>query len=179
MIRHPDAAFAWWEDTVPRDGKPGDRAARAQLRRCSTIAEALQLPVTMHLFRRCGADHELDLPAVALCAATLAYVREHGGDLAVARAVGPEDPDRPETALLKPLRFRRLLDATEADDALPAFRRLVALADGRVNVRDLARALLDWTNPLRGEATRRRWVFAYWNANPAANPGAQNRDTAA
>ncbi|NKC30221.1 type I-E CRISPR-associated protein Cse2/CasB [Falsiroseomonas selenitidurans] len=175
MIRNTDAAFAWWDELQPKDGGRGDRAARARLRRCGSIAEAMQEPATLQLFRRCGADSPLDLPALALCAATLAHVREDRSDRSVARAVGPDDPDKPETALLKPLRFRRLLEAVEPEDALPAFRRLVALADGTVNVRDLSRALLVWSHPARGDRTRRDWVFAYWNANPAAS----TRDTAA
>lgn len=170
MIRNPDAAFAWWEALTPRAGHDGDRAARAMLRRCSTIADAMQLPATLSLFRRCGAEEARDLPSIALCAATLAHAREDRPEFAVARQVGPDDPEKPETALLKPLRFRRLLEAVEPHDALPAFRRLVALADGTLNVRDLARALLVWSHPSLGDRRRRDWIFAYWNANPAAKP---------
>jgi CRISPR system Cascade subunit CasB len=183
MIRNADGAFAWWAEITPRPGHDGDRAARAQLRRCGTIAEAMQLPATVRLFRRCEADSPLDLAAIALCAATLAHVRENRADLAVARQLGPADPDRPETAILKPLRFRRLLDAIDHEDAMPAFRRLVTLAGGTVSVRDLARSLLDWSHPLWGDERRRRWIFAYWNANPmnsaAAKPAGQPEDTAA
>jgi CRISPR system Cascade subunit CasB len=182
MIRDLDAhaAFAWWAALTPRPhlgpGHDGDRAARAMLRRCATIAQAMQLPATVTLFRRCGAgDARDDLPAIALCAATLAHVREHRDDIPVARQLGPHDPDKPQTALLKPLRFRRLLEAIEPEEALPAFRRLVALADGTLNVRDLARALLVWSHPILGERRRRDWIFAYWNANPAA----KTQDTAA
>jgi CRISPR system Cascade subunit CasB len=172
MIRNPDAAFAWWERITPRPGHDGDRAARAMLRRCASIAEAIQLPITLQLFRRCGADDARDLPAIGLCAATLAHVREDRAEFAVARQLGPDDPEKPETALLKPLRFRRLIEAVEPDDALPAFRRLVAIADGAVKLRDLADALLTWTHPSDAvrEAVRRRWIIAYWNANPAAKP---------
>jgi len=48
------------------------------------------------------------LPDVALAAAVLAHVRADVSG-SVARAVGPETPDKPETARLKPLRFRRLM----------------------------------------------------------------------
>ena len=62
----------------------------------------------------------------------------------IARRVGPENTDKPETALLKPLRFRRLLEADLPDERLAAFRRLAALASSKLNVGDLAGALLDW-----------------------------------
>ena len=89
-------------------------------------------------------------------------------DSRVARRVGPENTDRPGTALLKPLRFRRLMEAATPDERLTAFRGLVALAGNRLNVRDLAIALLRWD-----EERQRRWVYDYWNAGwpaPAAAP---------
>jgi CRISPR system Cascade subunit CasB len=163
------AAFTWWEAMVPDPARQraGDRGALARLRRCASVAEAMQQPETISLFQRCRATDERDLVAIALAAAVLAHVRQDLPGAPVARQLGPESPERPETALLKPLRFRRLLEASEPDDCLAAFRRLVALANGEVNLRDLARALFDWPHPYRGEETKRRWIFAYWNADPA------------
>jgi CRISPR system Cascade subunit CasB len=168
MIRNEAGALAWWRAITPDPPHhDGDRGARARLRRCATVAEAMTEPATLTLFRRCGAEDPRDLVAVALAATVLAHVRADRGDMSVARLVGPESPDKPETALLKPLRFRRVLEAETPDDCLTAFRRLVAIADGQVSVGDLARSLFDWTNPHRAEAAKRRWIFAYWNANPA------------
>jgi CRISPR system Cascade subunit CasB len=116
------------------------------------------LPETMVLHRRLRAGHR-DLPNVALAAGVLATVREHLPGPRVARQVGPADPEKPETALLKPLRFRRLMEAETPDERLLAFRRLVALADRSVNVHDLAAAMLHWT-----EERRQRWAYDYWNA---------------
>lgn len=168
MIRNETGAVAWWRAITPNPPHhDGDRGARARLRRCATVAEAMAEPATLALFRRCSGEHERDLIAVALAAAVLAQVKEDRGDMSVARLVGPESPDKPETALLKPLRFRRLLEAATPDECLIAFRRLVAIADGRLGVEDLARGLFRWTDPHRAEAAKRRWIFAYWNANPA------------
>ena len=180
MIRHPQGAHGWWRDLLPDPDRPnpaartGDRAALARLRRCPSVAAAMQEPATIALFQACRAETQHDLVPVALTAAVLAHLRTDRPDLAVARQVGPDSPDKPETALFKPLRFRRLLEATEPDDCLAAFRRLVALAGGEANARDLARALFDWTDRFRAEETKRRWVFAYWNANPVAAPAAPN-----
>ncbi|MGG5811248.1 type I-E CRISPR-associated protein Cse2/CasB [Falsiroseomonas sp. CW058] len=171
MIRNPGGALAWWAALTPDPaaGRKGDRAALARLRRCATVEEAMIEPATIDLYRRCGADDPADLVAVALAAAVLAHLRADAGGPPVARQLGPDQPDKPETAILKPLRFRRLLEATTAEEGLPAFRRLLALADGKVNATDLARALLDWTNPHRAAEVKRRWTFAYWNADPAPN----------
>jgi CRISPR type I-E-associated protein CasB/Cse2 len=69
------------------------------------------------------------------------------------------------------------MEATTDDERLTAFRRLVALASGALNLTDLADALLDWS-----ESTQRRWVYDYWNAGqPAERAGVftPSEDTAA
>jgi CRISPR system Cascade subunit CasB len=160
-----NAAAAWWRDLQPdpERNQPGDRAALARLRRCATVAEAMQDLVTISLFQRCGGTGPWQLPAVGLTAAVLAHVREDDRENRhIARRVGPDNTDKPETALLKPLRFRRLLEADLPDERLAAFRRLAALAGGKLNVVDLAGALLDWN-----EGRQRRWVYDYWNAGQA------------
>jgi CRISPR system Cascade subunit CasB len=158
------AAVAWWRDLQPDPGRnySGDRAALARLRRCATVAEAMQDPATISLFRRCGGSGPWDLPTAGLAAAVLAHVRNDDRDnTRIARRVGPDNTDRVETALLKPLRFRRLMDADLPDERLAAFRRLAALAGNTVNVSDLAAALLNWN-----EQRQQRWVYDYWNAGP-------------
>jgi CRISPR system Cascade subunit CasB len=133
----------------------------------------MQEPATLALFRRCGAVGPGDLPRVALAAAVLAHVRadEPGR---VARKIGPDDPDRPETALLKPLRFRRLMEAATPDERLLAFRRLVGIAGGSLNITDLADALLAWS-----ETRQQRWVYDYWNAGTPAQAAADAEETPA
>ena len=78
----------------------------------------MQDPATIALFRRCGATGPNDLPAIGLAAAVLAHVREDQPAQTVARQIGPDTPEKPETALLKPLRFRRLMEATTDDERL-------------------------------------------------------------
>lgn len=163
--RRSVAAVAWWRRLQPNfaDGTrnpQGDRAALAKLRRCASVTEAMQEPATMELFRDLGFTHPDDLPAAALAAAVLASVREIGPPFpSFARAIGPSDMTAPETALVKPLRFRRLIEADTHDERLLAFRRAVALLGGPVPINSLAEALLDWS-----AARRQRWIFDYWNA---------------
>jgi len=167
-----NAAVVWWRDLQPDPTRnsTGDRAALARLRRCATVAEAMQDPTTISLFQRCGGASPKHLPAAGLAAAVLAHVRDDDRENPeIARRIGPDNTDKPETALLKPLRFRRLLEAELPDERLAAFRRLAALANGKLNVGDLAGALLDWS-----EKRRRRWVYDYWNAGkPTAVPYAE------
>jgi CRISPR system Cascade subunit CasB len=155
-------AVAWWHDLQPDPGqkRPGNRAALARLRRCATVTEAMQDPEAINLFRRCGGSGPHDLPLAGLTAGVLVRVRtDDPAHPRIARHLGPDNTDKPETALLKPLRFRRLLDAETPDERLIAFRRMVALAGGTVHVASLAAALLDWN-----ESRKTRWIYDYWNA---------------
>lgn len=166
-----DATAAWWHalQPDPERGRPGDRAALAKLRRAATVAEAMTEPAAITLFRRIGATAPGDLPRIATLAAVLAHLREDVPEGRVARRLGPDYPDAPETARMSPLRFRRLLEAGTGDEQLTAFRRMVALAGGTLPLRDLARSLLDWD-----DERRRRWIYDYWNAGqPMTAPAAE------
>jgi CRISPR system Cascade subunit CasB len=160
MSLQPAAAVAWWRSLQPGRNRSGDRVALARLRRCATVAEALQEQATIALFRRCGGASPEDLPDAGLATAVLAYVREDDpAEPRIARRIGPDSTDKPETALLKPLRFRRLMEAHSPDERLTVLRQMIALAGGKLNVADLAATLLRWN-----EERRRHWVYDYWNA---------------
>jgi len=57
------------------------------------------------------------------------------------------------------------MGADGPEERLTALRRAVALASGRINVRDVAAACLDWS-----EMRRRTWIFHYYAAGFAAPP---------
>lgn len=165
------AVRRWWRALQPDEatGGSGDRAAAARLRRCETIAAAMQEPATQALHRRLQAERR-DLSHVALLAAVLASVRRDAPGAGVARSLGPANPEDLTTAAMSPLRFRRLLDAATPDERLVQLRRMVALLDGTADVADLARGVLGWT-----ERRRIDWTYAYWNAGrvaPAPTTGA-------
>lgn len=141
-----------------------NRAVLARLRRAD-LFDAMQDPATFALYRDLDARDPDDLPAIALCAAVLAGVRDERPEHP-ARTLGPPSLDAIEQALMKPLRFRRLIAADTPQDRLTALRRAVAIADGKMNARELAAACLDWS-----EQRQRRWIFEYYGAGRAA-PGA-------
>ncbi len=160
-------ARAWWEGLQPsknsdQHARGGDRAALARLRRCATWVEAAAEAETALLFRRIGHGEKSGCGAMAILAAVLAHVRSDETSR-VASSIGPQGGDE-ATALLSPLRLRRLL-TTEGDEAiLTAFRRLVALKSGSANISDLAQQILSW----QSEKTRMRFAFDYWQAGQAA-----------
>ena len=167
-------AAAWWESLQPGpDGSGGDRAALARLRHAATATEAAAEPATLDLCRRLGVGWQ-GLAPVAVTASVLAHVREDEPSHPVARQLGPTTLGAKDAAMSW-LRFRRLIQAETDDDRLTAFRRAVALAGGRLNVRDLAGSLLAWN-----ERERRRWLYAYHDAySPGEQVANDSKDDAA
>lgn len=152
-------AAAWWRALQPPDDaspeRRGDRAALARLRRCATVMDAATERASLDLCRKLALG-EAGLKRACLAAAVLAHVRQDVRPERVARQLGAQ---RDGTAAMSELRFRRLVQADTADEQLTAFRRLVALAGRKLNVADLAEALLHWD-----DARRRRWAYAYYDA---------------
>jgi CRISPR system Cascade subunit CasB len=160
-------AAQWWRGLQPyfptgERNPNADRASLARLRRDDLLA-AMQDPETFVLFHTLGRQRPTDLPEVALCAAVLAGVREDRPGERPARTLGPPSIEAIEQAAMKPLRFRRLIDAETPEERLLMLRRAVQLAAHKLNVRELAAACLDWS-----EDRRQRWIFEYYNAGFAA-----------
>ena len=172
------AAWSWWNSLQPRETEngyrhPGDRAALARLRRCATPMEAAMEPATIDLFRLLGfPPTDTNLRRVAALAAVLAHVRESTKET-LARALGPPQGGKAEEALLKPLRFKRLMGARGPDEILTGFRRAVQLLGGKAKVNDLATLILVWDQDNCGDRARVRFAFDYYNAGayaPEADP---------
>jgi CRISPR system Cascade subunit CasB len=138
-----------------------DRAALARLRRADLL-QAMQDPQTFALFTALSKRRPEELPNVALCAAVLAGVREDRPEHP-ARTLGPPWSNATEQAAMKPLRFRRLIEADSAQARLEMLRRAAQLGDRRLDIRELALACLDWS-----DTRRQRWIFEYYNAGFAA-----------
>lgn len=174
--RIADAARLWWEAHRPggEGERRGDPSAFARLRRAARTVDALAEPATIALWRMLPEDwrrtyeREEKLARTAALAHVLAFVREDTPGVHPMRALGPERGEKPERAKLKPMRLRRLLAAREPDELAQAFRRLVALADRRIDVGEVAVAVLLWS-----DAIRTRWAFAWHDAGWASPGGAE------
>jgi len=177
MIRHDSetvkAVLAWWHNLRPdpKTGDPGDRAAIAKLRHAGRILEASMEAATFELCRALGAQYQ-DMGNVALIAAVMADLREDQPAQTIARALGGQDKD---SRSCKPLRFQRILEATDADAQLTAFRRALALLKHSGHAADLAASLLEWNDPIRRDSRRQRWLYDYYHTN---NPDPSTRPEA-
>lgn len=175
------AARSWWQAHRPegRGERRGDPSAFARLRRAARTVDALAVPATVALWRllpedwRERGDREEKLARTAALAHVLAFVREDDPGVHPMRRLGPERQDAPETAKLKQLRLRQLLATREPDELAQAFRRLVALADRRIDVGELAVAMLLWS-----DRVRTRWAFTWHDAGWAAPAVGSSADAA-
>ena len=167
------AAMAWWRKLQPYevDGKtfPGERATLAHLRRAGTIMQACTVAATFDLCRQLEAS-QWELETVALTAAILAHIRTDAPGRFAGQLGAPQGkPVLQGKPALSPLRFQRLIEATEPEAQLAAFRRAIALLDRRASVRDLAESLLDWN-----DRRRQRWLYDYYRAQDPAQPSTQH-----
>lgn len=152
------ALATWWH------GLDHDRGARAELRRCRTPLEVMLTPA-FHAARArlvaAGLDdaHEPVRTRIAAAIGLLAHV-EAEGDKSPAEAFSESQDGRPPVS---PLRFRRILAAQDDTELYRLIRRVLPLAP-TLNFLALANDVLDW-----GDATRKRWVYAYhWPAKQEA-----------
>jgi len=162
-------ALRWWNGLT--DPRRGDRGARAQLRRCQTALEALPIVQALALARQLGKarQNSAGLDDALGLAIVLAHVKEHDSANRLMQVAGwktfpgekkeTESENRP---LLSELRFRRLLQ-TMQDEKVDAFKRLVRILGGNVNIADLAESFLFW-----GDKVRQRWAFEYFAAGQSA-----------
>ena len=161
--RAADVASGWYRqelsETGSRTPRGARRAARARLRRARTPLEVMQEPAALRLIEELSGE---DPDRVAVLAGVLAFVEEKD-DRRIARAIGRAALDD-EESIVSEVRFRRLLQ-TPGGELLDPMRRLVRLAGGKANVRDMAFSVLRW-----GDGVRKRWIFDYYGVSTGASP---------
>lgn len=150
-------AMSWWSELTLDVGK--SNAARAELRRAITVADAVMQAATQDLYARLLTQTGVDLrhraDTLGALAMTLAQVRENS-PLPLARLMGQGDP-----ATVSGIRFERIIRAGSVADLAPMLRRILPLVGHQCSVVELANDILFW-----GGKTRQNWCFHYYNATP-------------
>ena len=147
-----DVVMGWWLDLQE------DRAARAQLRRCSTLMGALDIQQTHRLLKNIKYK-DLHNPAITL-AVILAYEdKSKNFGSSFAKVLGKGD----DSKLLSNLRFGSLLQSLVKREedwgaVIRNLRRAIKIAKGEsFNVRKLVGDILFFN-----EQTQRDWTYDYW-----------------
>ncbi len=144
----------WWKELQD------DRGARAELRRCATVSEAVFCK-GFHGLRRLlkGEDARTDVRRIALLAAILSHIEvdsKESSRMAMGAAMAAPVGDRP---LVSDVRFRHLLrtPGSDFDERLPDLVRVLRQMGRRAPVHRLAEDLWWWS-----DGTRRDWALGYY-----------------
>jgi CRISPR system Cascade subunit CasB len=150
--------WRWWR------GLDQDRAGRADLRRCGTVAEVAFTAAYHRLLRRLGSRlGDDDARRVAAIAAVLAHVeREPENGASPARMMGM--PAGEGGARVSDARFRHLLRSEDPQDLMRELIRIVRQLGRISRVDSLFNDLMRWD-----EGTRMRWARDYYEAAPASD----------
>ena len=164
-----DAVEHWWREL---HADYGDRGARARLKRCNSVFDALLEPETHTLIAKVHGKGYASKTNLAVLALTLARVKpaEQPTRFSFATVLGhtrddkiPEGNDRPR---LSRMRFSALLRAgadANKDRFAQALRRALAILDGKpFNVRCFVRDVLFFN-----DRTRQNWTFEYYDTRRA------------
>ncbi len=154
----------WWSSL------DDDRGTRAELRRCATTLQVMEVAGFHHLRARLlpvglasskREDAERAASQLAVVTALLAHLEEAGDHkpaLAFSTGASPGDPPP-----VSPLRFRQVLQARTPDELLLRLRRVLPLARGLDPIQ-LAVDAFHWSDRIR-----KQWVFDYkWPAKQSA-----------
>jgi len=151
------SVWRWWRALGEED-----RAGRAELRRCGTVAEAAFTAPYHRLLRWLGSRlGEGDARRVAALAAVLAHVEDEPADgRSLAKQMGTPGGEG-QGALVGDTRFRHLLRNEDPDELMRELIRVVRQLDRKAAVEPLFRDLMRWD-----ERTRMRWAREYYEADP-------------
>lgn len=135
-----------------------DRGARAMLRRCASLDEAVLSPAYQRFYRymlACGwpenaASWQNDRLAVI---AVLAAMVKSDDARDLPYRMSEQEGERP---LLSELRFRALLKIDDTEELLTGLRRALPLIEYKTNLLRLANDVYWW-----GETKKKKWAYAY------------------
>lgn len=133
------------------------RGARAQLRRARDPGETFYVRASWLLAQKLGRILELSEPQrqrIVPLAGLLSHLKSH----AEVKSLGVQ------LAVLKELRFRRLLKCRERDDLYSAFITCIPLLKGQADMFQLASDFFYWN-----ERVRKHWAEHYYLQNIETN----------
>lgn len=148
-----DVIGKWWRTHIGARESSSARALAARLNR----GEGVDILAERAVYDLAVSLRLLSEPArVVQLVQVIAAVREDRGG-AIARRMG-----QGEKPALSPLRFQRLLRA-DGPELATLIRRALPMVDRACDVGALGADVLHWD-----DATRARWAFAYFGAEPPA-----------
>ena len=164
MLDPGTVARRWWDETFARDDGRA-RAARAELRRCTTVMDVLTVESPHRLSQRLRRHGRHTTPGqIAVMALGLARIREPG-TRSIAWVLGerktPQAPPR-----LSRRRFDRLVRAATHEALIPPLRAAMAMVRNEpLGIEVLARDLYHWNATVAA-----RWCYQYYGELDTREP---------
>jgi CRISPR system Cascade subunit CasB len=148
------ALATWWR------ALNDNRGDRAELRRCTTLAEVAFTPAYHRLRLAVGKFGAPNDDSLALVAGLSARVKSDIADSTFSEQMATGKADG--SARVSGLRFRRILKVKESAELFAAMGRVVALLGSSVNLQSLANSVYFWN-----DKTRKQWAFEYYSKSPS------------
>ncbi|MBN9476969.1 MAG: type I-E CRISPR-associated protein Cse2/CasB [Bordetella sp. SCN 67-23] len=138
-----------------------DKGGRAQLRRASSVLDAIMCPAVHRLRQELnglepGAFDDWRGDRLAMACALMAHMKQPAGRFAMPLAMSERTPGSDRNAVSE-LRFRRLLDAHNDEALFTGLRRILPLIEGLVCPIQLTRDVVFW-----GDKVKRDWAYGYY-----------------
>lgn len=160
------AVISWWKKL---HSDHGDKGARARLKRCDCVLDALLEPETHRLIAHVRGDiPDKETQYLAVLAIVLAQVKpsetgrgnQHSFPEVLGRTGDGAIPTGDARRRLSPMRFSTLLRAgNDPDRFIQVLRRTVAIMGGTsFDVRRFVQDVLTFN-----DGTRQRWTFDYYH----------------
>lgn len=149
-----ETLVAWWRSLNDNRGE------RAELRRCSTLAEVAFTPAYHKLRLAVGKFGRVNADSLALVAGLTARVKTDVPVDTIAEQMATGKADG--SARVSGLRFRRLLKIKDREELFTAMGRAVALLGYAVNLQNFANSLYHWNDKIR-----KQWAFDYYTKSPS------------
>ncbi len=161
------ALAEWWL------GLKDNSAARAELRRCNSVAEVVMTPAFQRFCQRklrsLMQDTQMWEDRMAAVVGLLSHLRHDAESTVLGKSARPVEAfaeqmadlvsaDRP---LVSELRFRRLLQ-NERADLYESMTRIIRMLKGGANLYGLSYSIFHW-----GDNVKKRWAYAYFPKVPS------------
>jgi len=161
------ALAEWWL------GLKDNSVARAELRRCKSVAEVVMTAAFQRFCQRklrsLMQDAEMWEDRMAAVVGLASHLRQDAESTVLGKSDRPVETfveqmaylvsaDRP---LVSELRFRRLLQ-NDREDLYPAMIRIIRMLKGGANLYGLSHSVYYW-----GDGVKKRWAYAYFPKVPS------------
>lgn len=152
--KESEILIKWWASLQE------DKGARAELRKCHELPEVFMQSSFHRLYNSFKNFGDVNEEGLATVAGLLSNIKDNNSlNIAsqMARDINGQENTKEEKAVIKGLRFRRILKIQNHSELFPVMIRIIKHLKGLVNITDLANSAYYWN-----DSTKKTWAFKYY-----------------